>query len=58
MGGTPIRGGMGATPNRSVRDRLNINPEDMLAEESESAFAARQHQVRSKQKQLKANKGT
>ena len=46
MGATPGRGGVGTTPNRSVRDRLNINPEDMLAEESESAFAARQQQVK------------
>ena len=49
MGSTPGRGGLGATPGRSVRDRLNINPEDVLAEDSESAFAARQQQVNNDQ---------
>lgn len=48
MGGTPQRGGVGGTtPGRgSVRDKLNINPEEALMEEYESGYAAKQQQAR------------
>lgn len=48
MGGTPQRGGVsGTTPGRaSVRDKLNINPEEALMEEYESGYAAKQQQAR------------
>lgn len=47
MGGTPQRGGgSGTTPGRgSVRDKLNINPEESLMDEYESGYAAKQQQV-------------
>lgn len=47
MGGTPQRGGSGTTPGRaSVRDKLNINPEESLMEEYESGYAVKQQQAR------------
>ena len=48
MGGTPQRGGGGSTtPGRaSVRDKLNINPEEALMEEYEAGYGAKQQQVR------------
>ena len=48
MGGTPQRGsGGGTTPGRaSVRDKLNINPEESLMEEYESGYGAKQQQAR------------
>ena len=48
MGGTPQRGGGGGTtPGRaSVRDKLNINPEESLMEEYESGYGAKQQQAR------------
>lgn len=48
MGGTPQRGGSGGTtPGRaSVRDKLNINPEESLMEEYESGYAVKQQQAR------------
>ena len=48
MSGTPQRGGsFGSTPGRaSVRDKLNINPEESLMEEYESGYAAKQQQAR------------
>ena len=47
MGGTPQRGGGGGTtPGRaSVRDKLNINPEESLMEEYEAGYGAKQQQV-------------
>lgn len=46
VGGTPQRGGGGGTtPGRaSVRDKLNINPEESLMEEYESGYGAKQQQ--------------
>ena len=45
MGATPQRGG--TTPGRtSVRDKLNINPEEALMEEYEAGYGAKQQQVR------------
>ena len=48
MAGTPQRGsGGGVTPGRaSVRDKLNINPEEALMEEYEAGFGAKQQQAR------------
>ena len=47
MGGTPQRGSGGSTtPGRaSVRDKLNINPEEALMEEYEAGYGAKQQQV-------------
>ena len=48
MGGTPQRGGVGGTtPGRaSVRDKLNINPEEALMEEYETSYGAKHQQAR------------
>ena len=48
MAGTPQRGsGGGVTPGRaSVRDKLNINPEEALMEEYEAGYGAKQQRVR------------
>ena len=48
MGGTPQRGsGSGTTPGRaSVRDKLNINPEESVMEEYEAGYGAKQQQAR------------
>lgn len=55
VAGTPHRGsGGGVTPGRaSVRDKLNINPEEALMEEYEAGFGAKQQQEEMKT-QLKA----
>lgn len=55
VAGTPHRGsGGGVTPGRaSVRDKLNINPEEALMEEYEAGFGAKQQQEEMKA-QLKA----
>jgi len=54
MGGTPQRGSGGITPGRaSVRDKLNINPEEALMEEYEAGYGAKQQQEEIKA-QLKA----
>ncbi|XP_015772180.1 PREDICTED: cell division cycle 5-related protein-like [Acropora digitifera] len=46
MAGTPHRSGGGITPGRaSVRDKLNINPEEALMEEYENGYGAKQQQV-------------
>ena len=48
MGGTPGPKGT-MTPGRgSVRDKLNINREDAVVDEYESAHVARQQEVRIK----------
>ena len=50
MAGTPHRSGGGITPGRaSVRDKLNINPEEALMEEYENGYGAKQQQVTTKQ---------
>lgn len=50
MAGTPHRSGGGITPGRaSVRDKLNINPEEALMEEYENGYGAKQQQVMTKQ---------
>ena len=50
MAGTPHRSGGGITPGRaSVRDKLNINPEEALMEEYENGYGAKQQQVMKKQ---------
>lgn len=47
MGGTPQRGSGSITPGRaSVRDKLNINPEEALMEEYEAGYGAKQQQAR------------
>ena len=50
MGRTPHRGsgaGGAVTPGRSsVRDKLNINPEEALMEEYEAGYGAKQQQAR------------
>ena len=50
MGRTPQRGsgaGGAVTPGRSsVRDKLNINPEEALMEEYEAGYGAKQQQAR------------
>ena len=46
MTGTPQRSGGGVTPGRaSVRDKLNINPEEALMEEYENGYGVKQQQV-------------
>ena len=43
---TPRGGAGGSTPGRSsVRDKLNINPDDALSDQYESEYAAKQQQV-------------
>lgn len=47
MAGTPQRSGGGVTPGRSsVRDKLNINPEEALMDEYEAGYGAKQQQAR------------
>ena len=47
MGGTPQRVSGSITPGRaSVRDKLNINPEEALMEEYEAGYGAKQQQAR------------
>lgn len=54
MAGTPHRSGGSITPGRaSVRDKLNINPEEALMEEYENGYGAKQQQEEMKA-QLKA----
>lgn len=54
MTGTPQRSGGGVTPGRaSVRDKLNINPEEALMEEYENGYGVKQQQEETKA-QLKA----
>lgn len=47
MGETPQRVSGSITPGRaSVRDKLNINPEEALMEEYEAGYGAKQQQAR------------